>query len=1038
MAVLFTSTNPNYSNGSASTAILITAVTPSVVVVSSNNPSTFGGSVTFIATVSSAAGTPTGTVQFVVDGANFGATVTLSGGTANGSATTTLSPGEHVVTAVYSGDADFLASTSLFLIQEVNNPLSSIAVTPANPSVFVGGTKQFVATGTFTDTTSAILPTGGTWAVENSMTNGVRAPMSAGSNGLLYYFGGQDSGGAENYVQTYNPATGAWSSGASMTTARYEGVAVAPGNGLIYVIGGWNNSAPSSVVEAYDPVGNTWKSEASLGHPSGCSEGGAINGLIYVLTGCDGSASPSNEFDVYNPATKAWTSLTKPSHNHSGGAGGVMGGKLYVAGGYDTSNTAPTGITEVYDPQTGTWSTLSPMSASLAGLGSAVITGSSDSLYVLGGVDGSNNLQTSIYEYTVGSGWSELPSSLSTATSNMGVVALDSEIFAAGGATSGSPYSNATQAVDTDNVTWASDTTSVATIDPNAGLATGASAGTANISATSAEYSVSGSTPLTVTKQNQTITFTGPGPQTYGAAPVAISATDSANLQVTFTSTTPSVCTVSTGALSGSTTAGTATILSTGLCSITASQGGNADYLPASPVTASFTVNTAALTITANSTSKTYGQTVTFAGTEFTTSGLVNSDSVTSVTLSSTGAAVTATVTAPGPTYPIVASNAVGSGLSNYTITYQNGTLMVNTAPLTITASSTSKTYGQTATLTAFTTTPAALYNSDSVTSLTLTSTGAAVTATVTAPGPTYPIVASSAVGSGLGNYSITYQNGTLTVNLAPLTITASSTSKTYGQTATLSGFTTLPATLYNSDSVTSVTLSSTGAPATATVTAPGPTYPIVPSSAVGSGLGNYAITYQTGTLTVNAALASVTPNAATKVYGTADPTLTGTLTGFLAADGVTATYSRTPGNNVGTYSISATLSPTAVLGNYNITYNTANFTITQANASVTPNAATKVYGTADPTLTATLSGFLASDGVTATYTRTSGNTVGAYTISATLGPTAVLSNYNITYNTASFTITPATLTITASSGTFAYRRHGAQHHGQLQWLRGH
>ena len=46
---------------------------------------------------------------------------------------------------------------------------------------------------------------------------------------------------------------------------------------------------------------------------------------------------------------------------------------------------------------------------------------------------------------------------------------------------------------------------------------------------------------------------------------------------------------------------------------------------------------------------------------------------------------------------------------------------------------------------------------------------------------------------------------------------------------------------------------------------------------------------------------------------------------------------------------------PPGVLGNYNITYNTANFTINQANASVTPNAASKTYGDADPAFTGTL-----------------------------------------------------------------------------------
>jgi len=158
---------------------------------------------------------------------------------------------------------------------------------------------------------------------------------------------------------------------------------------------------------------------------------------------------------------------------------------------------------------------------------------------------------------------------------------------------------------------------------------------------------------------------------------------------------------------------------------------------------------------------------------------------------------------------------------------------------------------------------------------------------------------------------------------------------------------------------------------------------------------------------TVGKATASVTPIANGKIYGAGDPALTGTLAGFLPADAVTATYSRTTGETVGgsPYTISATLLPTEVLGNYDITYNTAVFTITPKAASVTPNAASKTFHAADPTLTGTLTGFLPADGVTATYTRTSGEAVGTYTISATLSPTGVLGNYAITYNTAVFTI---------------------------------
>jgi hypothetical protein len=62
------------------------AAATSVTLSATPNPSALGQQVTFTATVSSvnpANGTPTGTVQFVIDGANFGSPVTLSGGVAS-------------------------------------------------------------------------------------------------------------------------------------------------------------------------------------------------------------------------------------------------------------------------------------------------------------------------------------------------------------------------------------------------------------------------------------------------------------------------------------------------------------------------------------------------------------------------------------------------------------------------------------------------------------------------------------------------------------------------------------------------------------------------------------------------------------------------------------------------------------------------------------------------------------------------------------------------------------------------------------------
>ncbi|MCB0917919.1 MAG: hypothetical protein KDC39_05055 [Actinobacteria bacterium] len=82
-------------------------------------------------------------------------------------------------------------------------------------------------------------------------------------------------------------------------------------------------------------------------------------------------------------------------------------------------------------------------------------------------------------------------------------------------------------------------------------------------------------------KQDQTITFPQSADASLTDSPVTVSATASSGLPVTYTSATPSICTVS-GAQ--------ATLLSTATCTITASQAGNSDYYAAADVSRSFAV----------------------------------------------------------------------------------------------------------------------------------------------------------------------------------------------------------------------------------------------------------------------------------------------------------------------------------------------------------------------------------------------------------------------------------------------------------------
>ena len=104
------------------------------VLVASAPATVYGDPLTFTATVSAldaGAGTPTGTVQFVVDGSNFGSPVPLAGGQASIS-TASLPAGSHTVSALYTSDSPSFTGSSGSLAggQTVNKANASITVTP--------------------------------------------------------------------------------------------------------------------------------------------------------------------------------------------------------------------------------------------------------------------------------------------------------------------------------------------------------------------------------------------------------------------------------------------------------------------------------------------------------------------------------------------------------------------------------------------------------------------------------------------------------------------------------------------------------------------------------------------------------------------------------------------------------------------------------------------------------------------------------------------------------------------------------------------
>jgi hypothetical protein len=382
------------------------------------------------------------------------------------------------------------------------------------------------------------------------------------------------------------------------------------------------------------------------------------------------------------------------------------------------------------------------------------------------------------------------------------------------------------------------------------------------------------------------------------------------------------------------------------------------------------------------------------------------------------GDAITATyasvdATNPVGTYAITPTLVDPAGrLGNYTVTSSNGTLTITPAPLSVSAANASRAYGDPNPV--FTGTITGLKNGDAITS------SFASAATAASNIGTYPIVSTlSDPTAKLGNYTVTSNNGVLTVTAAPLSVSAANASRIYGDanpafTGTITG-------LKNGDAVTATFASA------ATAASNVGSYPIVPTLADPAGkLANYAVTTSNGTLTVTPASLSVSAVDATRVYGDPNPAFTGTITGLKNADNITATFASaaTAASNVGTYPIIATLAdPAGKLGNYTVVSNNGTLTVTKAPLTVSAANATRLYGDANPVFAGTLTGLKNGDNITASYASVDVTAaVGTYSITPTLvDPAGKLGNYSVTSSNGTLTITPASLSVTAANATRVY-----------------
>ena len=261
--------------------------------------------------------------------------------------------------------------------------------------------------------------------------------------------------------------------------------------------------------------------------------------------------------------------------------------------------------------------------------------------------------------------------------------------------------------------------------------------------------------------------------------------------------------------------------------------------------------------------------------------------------------------------------------------------------------------------------------------------------------------------------------NFPLTVNKAVLTVTANNASRAYGAanpafTSTITGF-------LNGDTQ-SVVSGSPSLTTTATTSSSVGSYTI--TAAQGTlAAANYNFTFVNGALTITTAALTIKANNASRTYGAANPSFTGTVTGAVNGDTFTESFSTTAtsASPVGTYAIVPSVTG-ANLANYTLTTINGTLTITHATLTIEANDASRIYGAANPAFSGTILGAVNGDTFALSFstTATSASPAGNYAIVPSVTGVSLV-NYIVNAVNGTLTVTRAVLTVTASNATRPY-----------------
>jgi hypothetical protein len=175
------------------------------------------------------------------------------------------------------------------------------------------------------------------------------------ADGRVLIVGGENSSGALNETEIYDPASSTFSVSGNMSTARVDHSATLLTDGRVLIAGGRNGAGSTPTTEMFDPTTGTFSSGpvmsvARAGHSATFFADGRL-----LIVGGDASGSA----EVFDPAANSFTAIDShlgvPRSMHS--AALLNDGRVVVVGGRDASSNDLKSV-EIFDTPAASFSTV--------------------------------------------------------------------------------------------------------------------------------------------------------------------------------------------------------------------------------------------------------------------------------------------------------------------------------------------------------------------------------------------------------------------------------------------------------------------------------------------------------------------------------------------------------------------------------------------------------------------------------------------------------------------------------------------------------